>query len=74
MKRAAKITITPVRAADLLAEGSGSRSTCTSSSTPVGACWSTPAGRSCARRRPTSIPELVWLAHEHEPWRPAPSR
>jgi hypothetical protein len=19
-------------------------------------------------------PELVWLAHEHEPWRPAPSK
>ena len=43
MNAPASTTITPVRVADLLAEGERMPVTCTSSTIPMRACWSTPA-------------------------------
>jgi N-acyl homoserine lactone hydrolase len=72
MNAPASITITPVRVADLLAEGER---------TPVyvhvidhpDARVLVDTGMTelhCQLRVRALDPELVWLAHTHEPWRP----
>ena len=80
MNAPAPITITPVLVADLHVEGErmpiyvhaiDRRS---SSSRPVAVRSSSVATWRCGTVSSTALdPELVWLAHEHEAWRPGRS-
>ena len=67
------ITVTPVRVADLLAEDERMPVDVHVIDHPMRACWSgeldEPQTEGQLRVRALD-PELVWLAHEHEPWRP----
>jgi N-acyl homoserine lactone hydrolase len=78
MNAPASITVTPVRVADLTADGEMQVVVVETGARPVVvggdvAVWHGEFDEppTEGRQRVLALdPELVWLAHEHEPWRP----